>query len=112
MEPCGEPKRFEGLIGSGAWALGFARGNVFDDGGVNGDDVAAGSGGGKHNCFDDDAADVVFGGGDVFHAFGDGPAIGSGLEIPLSGRKAGGGVEDIFFGGLEILDGFVFVGLG
>ena len=92
----------------GLW---FACGNVFDDGGVNGDDVAAGSGGSNHHFFNDDAADVVFGGGDVLHAFGDGPAVGCGLEIPLSGGKAGGGVEDIFLGGLEILDGFVFVGL-
>ena len=43
MEPSGEPYRFVGLIGFGGLTLGFARGNVFEDGRVNGVDIAAGN---------------------------------------------------------------------
>ena len=63
--------------------LRFARGNIFDDRGVDGDDIAAGRRWGFHHAIDDVAADEIFGGGDVLHAFSDGPAIRSGLEIPL-----------------------------
>src|SRR5208337_4780113 len=92
--------------------LGLARGNVFEDASINGGYIATGSRRGFHDAVDNVIADEVFGGGDVLHAFGDGPAIGGRLEIPLGGREARGGVEDIFFGGFEILEGFVFFGLG
>src|SRR5208282_2378455 len=92
-----------GLDRVGGLDFSLARGNVFEDGGVDGGDVTTGSRRGFHDAVDDVIADEVFGGSDVLHAFGDGPAIGCGLEIPLGGREAFGGVEDIFFGGFEIL---------
>jgi hypothetical protein len=47
----------------------------------------------------------------VFHAFGDGAAIGSGLKVPLSGGETFCGLEDVFLGGLEIGQSFLFFGL-
>ena len=48
----------------------------------------------------------------MFHAFGDGPAVGSRFEVPLRGGKIFGGFEDVFFRGFEIDEGFVFFGRG
>jgi hypothetical protein len=92
--------------------FGFAGGNVFDDGCVDGNDVAIWGGGGQHYFFYDYAANVVFGSGNVFHAFSNGPTIRSGFEVPLRRREILGGLEDVFFGGFEVLDGFVSIGLG
>src|SRR5208283_5266397 len=101
-----------GLDRFGSLDFGFARGNVFDDGGVDGNDVTTGDGRGFHYAVGDVLADEIFGGSDVLHTFGDGPAIGTGLEIPLGGGEALGGVEDVLFGGFEVFEGFVFFGLG
>jgi len=101
-----------GLDGFGSLYFILAFGNVGDDAGVDGGDVAAGDSGGFHDTVFNGAADVVFGGGDVFHAFGDGPTVGSGFEVPLGGGKALGGVEDVLFGGFEIGEGFFFFGRG
>jgi hypothetical protein len=99
-----------GLNGFGSLDFVFALGNVGDDAGVNGGDVATGDGGGFHDAGFDQATDVVFGGGDVLHAFGDGPTVGSGFEVPLCGREAPGGVEDVFLCGFEIGECFVLFG--
>jgi len=85
-----------GLDGFGSLEFGFALRDVGDDAGVDGGDVTAGNGRGFHDAGFDGAADVVLSGGDVFHAFGDGPAVGSGFEVPLGGGEALGGVEDVF----------------
>jgi hypothetical protein len=37
----------------------------------------------------------------MFHAFGDGPSVGRGLEIPLSFAEAFGRCENAFFAALE-----------
>jgi hypothetical protein len=101
-----------GLYRFGRLDFVLALGDVGDDPGVNCGDVAAWDGGSFHDTGFDQAADVVFGGGDVFHAFGDGPAIGSGFEVPLGGGEAPGSVEDVFFSGFEICESFVFFGWG
>jgi hypothetical protein len=101
-----------GLERFGSLEFGLALRDVGDNGGVDGGDVAPGCGRGFHYAGFDGAANEVFGGGDVFHAFGDGPAIGSGFEVPLGGGKIFGGIEDIFFGGFEIGESFVFLGRG
>jgi hypothetical protein len=86
--------------------------HIGDDGGIDFGGVAIGSGRGEHYFFSDHAADVVFGSGDVLHAFGDGPFFGGHFEIPLRGRKAFGGSEDIFLAGFEKVQGFAEIGLG
>jgi len=101
-----------GLDGFGGLDFVFALGNVRDDACVNGGDIAAGNGRGFHDAGFDQATDVVFGGGDVFHTFGNGPAVGSGFEVPLRGRETPGSVEDVFLGGLEIGEGLIFLGWG
>ena len=108
----GRAEAVGGLDGFGSLDFGFALGDVGDDAGVNGSDVPPGCGRGFHYPGFDEAADEVFGGGDVFHALGDGPAIGGGFEVPLSGREVFGGVEDVFFAGFEIGESFVFLGRG
>ena len=90
-----------GLDGFGGLEFDFALRDVGNDAGVDGGDVTAGNGWSFHYPGFDGAADVVFGGGDVFHALGDRPAIGSGFEVPLGGGEALGGVEDVFLGGFE-----------
>jgi hypothetical protein len=38
--------------------------------------------------------------------------VWSGFEVPLRRREIFSGVEDVFLGGLVVLDGFVSIGLG
>lgn len=98
------------LDGFGSLDFIFAFGDVGDDASVDGGDVATGDGGGFHDAVFDGSANVVFCGGNVFHAFGDGPAVGSRFEVPLRGGKIFCGFENVFFRGFEIDEGFVFFG--
>jgi len=83
-----------------------------DDGGVNPLNIAAWSGGSLHDVVGDIAANEVFGSGDVFHAFGDGPAVRSGFEVPLSVGEPLGGVENVFLGGLQEFESFCEISIG
>src|SRR5215470_11789891 len=106
------PEAVVGLDFGGGLDFIFARGDVGDDTCLNGGGVAPRSGGGLHDAGFHHAQDEIFGGGDVLHAFGDGPAIGGGLEVPLRGREALGGVEDAPLGRFEVGEGLFFVGGG
>lgn len=83
-----------------------------DDIGVNFLDVTTRDWGSFHEAVFDVAADEVFGGSDVFHAFGDGPFFGSGFEIPLCRSKVFDCGEDVFFAGLEKFESFGFICIG
>lgn len=66
-------------------------------------EVAPGNGRRRHHFFHHHPANVVFRGGDVLDALGDGPAIGSGLEIPLRFRKTFRRLQDTFLRAFKIL---------
>lgn len=108
----GRAKAVGGLDGFRGLEFMAAIGNARDDAGVDGGDVATGNGGCFHYARFNRATDVVFRGGDVLHAYGDGPAVGGRFEVPLGGGEAFGGVEDVFFCGFEIGEGFSFFILG
>jgi hypothetical protein len=106
------PKAIGGLERFGRLDLVGAVRNIGNDAGINLGNVAIRAsrrGRRYHNFFDDQAAERVLGSGDMLHAFRDGPAIRSGLEVPLGLGKAPGGVKDIFLGGFEELQGLVLV---
>jgi hypothetical protein len=73
-------------------------------------EASMGRSGHNHHLFNDQAADKIFGRGDVLHALGNRPAIRCGFEDPLRRGKIFGVIEDAFLAGFKELESLVLIG--